>query len=141
MLGLSTLNALGNFTIDRSADTSTVVILQGALPAASVAVSDPRTRVVTDFTVAFTLSSRNFLPEDARIVVTFDARMDVSGVGEADGVVVSGMDGTLTASVAGQLVTRTPHPKPETRNPKLETAHPSTFDPQPSTLNPQPQTR
>ena len=106
-LGVETLNALGNFTFDSSAQASNVTIVQGAIVGAGIALSDRRTGVETNVTVFFTLSSRNGLPADGLIVILFDGRMDVSILQSDSAVIVSGMDGVLSTDVDGMHVTMT----------------------------------
>lgn len=84
--------------------------LVGALSATSMTPDSYATNTLTTYTVAMTgsaISGSSALLNGSKIQVTFPSGFDLSAVHGTTAQNLSGMDGTWTASVAGQVVTLT----------------------------------
>lgn len=84
--------------------------LVGALSATSMTPDSYASNTLTTYTVAMTgsaISGSSALLNGAKIQVTFPSGFDVSAVNGTTAQNLSGMDGTWTASVSGQVVTLT----------------------------------
>jgi len=99
---------LYNNGVANTVDDKTIRVTTANSPLTSVSNSpDPNTvgpTPTSTHTVAFTTADA--LPADGKIVVTFPAGFDISGVGVGD-ITSSTMDGSFSASAGGQVLTIT----------------------------------
>lgn len=80
-------------------------IAPGVLTGTSVTPANTLINTATSYTVAFT--TVNTLPSNGFVEVTFPAQFNIAGLNTNVATSLNNIDGTLTASVAGQVVTFT----------------------------------